>query len=66
MPGSYLVRKRTYEILKETFPDSLRLVEIAKLIESTPMKVWDNLGYLIERGLLKKVGRGQYCFIREE
>ena len=62
MPGSYLIRKRIFMILKESFPNKLRLVEIANLAKTNPMKAWDNLKILCERNLVKKMHRGYYIY----
>jgi len=66
MAATYRKSKIIYNTLKEIFPSSMYLSDLAIICNCSPQKAWDNLEYLINRGLVKKAGWGQYCFIGEE
>jgi hypothetical protein len=66
MAATYQKSKIIFNALKEVFPSSMCLTDLAVICKCSPQKAWDNLAYLVNRGLVKKTGWGQYCFIGEE
>jgi len=66
MAASYPKSRIIFNTLQEIFPSSMYLSDLAVICNCSPQIAWDNLNYLIDKKLVEKVGRGQYCFIREE